>query len=108
MKYIKTYEHEEEGKYWLLPTDDRFYKSLKKIKCDDNYIQILLSLKIKEPFIFIGCNINIPVNKSNNGWGWNKYEGKKYDKWYKGYGYKFMGTVNMDYESEIIANKYNI
>ena len=114
MKYIKTFEHKITKKYWLVPTDDRFLKSLEKIKCDSKYIKILLSprvrdrlAKYKKPFAFIGYN-SFDADGLNTGWSWDKYEENILNQWYEERGYKFMGTVNMDYELEIIANKYNI
>jgi hypothetical protein len=118
MKYIKLYENRNEKLYWLIPTDDRFEDSLKKIKCAKSYSEGLLksvhqyTRKSDDPnfdnkYMFIGYNGKSRVKHSSSKWGWNPYYGKLYDSYYEEEGYKFAGMVNIE-EYELTANKYNL
>jgi len=120
MKYIKMFElfEPEEYKldnkyyykiYWLLPTDERFEDSLKKIKCDSKYMKSILQAKIykKSPYIFVGYDGSSTVKYLSSRWGWVGYNGELISDYYEEEGYKFGGTINM-HESELIANKYNL
>ena len=111
MKYLKKYEYynsdesDDKGSYWLLPTDERFKKSLKQINCAKEFIHAMLTNDTVSRYVFIGFNNN-NINDRYN-WGWNPYFGTMNDKHYDKIGYKFMGTINIpNYELE--ANKYNI
>ena len=86
--------------YWLIPTDDRFEKSLLEINCPGWDISFIF-LKNKDFFqeknyIFV-----------SSSWGWTPYKGILRCKGYEKMGYKFMGAINIpDYEFD--AKKYNI
>ena len=111
MKYLKMFEDKlyNESVYWLLPTDDRFEKSLMKIKCPVNRIILFLNnYNIKTKYIFVGYNANrVIYDVSNWNWGWERYRGYDNCDFYEENNYKFMGTINID-ESELAANKFNI
>lgn len=117
MKHIKLFESETHfSSYWLLPTDDRFEDSLRKIGCpDDVYNQKFKNnnniKKFKYIFIGYSCytyvfdyikNINNP-----DKWGWNHYNSTLSDPYYEENKYKFMGLVNIS-DFELEANKFNI
>jgi len=111
MKHIKQYENikniiydpkDTRRWYWLLPTDDRFEKSLRDIGCTSTWF--LDSERIKK-------NKYIFVSYINADWGWNVYKGKLTDDFYESMGCKFKGTVNIlghDPELEDPINKYNL
>jgi hypothetical protein len=86
------------GKYWLVPTDDRFMSALKKIKCNDplftEYDQ-----SNKGEYIYM-------TYKYNLGWSYMNYD-KFSIEWYEDYNYKYMGAVNI-YDGELQMNKYNL
>jgi hypothetical protein len=110
MKYIKTYESRNEKLYWLVPTDDRFEDSLKKIKCPKDVIYGMLNGIISDnnKYIFIRYNgKEISMILAANKWGFNPYKGELYDPFYEKEGYRFVGMVNID-EYELDANKYNL
>jgi len=116
MRYIKYFESTEKEKtYWLVPTDDRFEKSLLQINCNKKFIfDMLNNIKnMDDKYLFIGYNYdeNFGSNNSNYNrpgvWNWNPYKGKKYDDLYNEQGYKFCGLVNIR-EGELDANKYNL
>lgn len=107
MRYIKTYESTIK-KYWLIPTDDRFEKSMKEIGCDIGQLKSK-SLTgrdlIKEhEYIFVYYN-------SDNDWSWTNYYGELKDEIGEKNNYDFQGTVNIvgnDPEAEKATTKYNL
>ena len=111
MKYIKKFENKRNSKrkYWLLPTDDRFVKSLKQINCTDRKIRGFLdSSSLKEcKYIFVGYDNSNNNFNVDDKWGWNEHKNKLTDNYYEDNNYKFMGIVNID-DSELAANKFNI
>ena len=111
MKYIKEYESSEyNGKYWLLPTDSRFAKSLKDIQC------ALLDKKnfLKNNNIHKYSYVFIIYENDNallmNGWGWNPYKGKITDDYSENKKLEFCGLINMnvDQDMELISQKISI
>ena len=110
MKYIKLYEEDKwfipdiERKYWLLPTDRRFKKSLKKIDCSPIFIDSILKFresyhkKYNQKYIFIAKNDSV--------WGWMPYGEKNSDEFFNKRDYVFCGNINI--EDEMTAIKYNI
>ena len=60
MKYIKAIKEVKEiKKYWLMPTDQRFEDSLKKVGCDDQYDRknfLNNSYLRRNKFVFIGMS----------------------------------------------------
>jgi len=110
MKYIKTFEAVDYKIYWLIPTDERFKDSLKKINCSKYYLKTISGVrdsekKLNHDYMFVGYSEG--VNDMNLGWGWNVYIGKIKDAWYEEHGYKFGGTINIP-EFEFEIKKYNI
>ena len=104
MKYLKHFENKTYGgyvgKYWLVPTDDRFLSVLKKIKCNDPlYIKYGQSNK-ERPYIYLTYKYD------TEEWSYMEYEQDSID-WYEDYNYKYMGTVNI-YDGDIEAKKYNL
>ena len=109
MKYIKTFEDNNNGQYWLIPTDDRFEKSLTDLNVFPGFKDMCLkNYRIpKNYYIFVGYDKSKPTDK----WGWCKYEKNLKSEYYESVNLKYMGTVNIpDYELEmkISAEKYNI
>ena len=94
--------------YWLLPNDNRLKKALNKINCNKAYLDRVLTRPVYrlKPYLFIGYDGY--GNYEQSRWGWCEYEGTLKHDFYESEGYEFGGAINMDYESEIIANKYNI
>ncbi len=109
MKYLKQFEKNNQKMYWLLPTDNRFKKSLIQINCTERKIRSLLdSSSLKEhKYVFIGYDKTNYDSNIDFKWGWNEYRNKMTDDYYENNNFKFMGTVNID-ESELVANKFNI
>lgn len=100
MKYIKKYESSEyNGKYWLLPTDNRFAKSLKDIHCKEKLRFIKNSQIFKRPYVFL-----IYEKKSNraitDSWGWNPYYGKIFDEHCINNNIEFCGLINMNIDDD--------
>jgi len=110
MKHLKTYENEKnEGCYWLVPTDDRFKKSLIEIGCPRNKMYDYLNnpgYKIKK-YIFIAC-YNIDNKDDKKEWGWNEFSGELGDHIYDDVlRLPFGGIVNIE-DYELDAMKYNL
>jgi len=113
MKHLKTYEStEDNGMYWLLPTDERLQQSLIDIKCPSAKIEIFLDIPLlhKNKYCFI---IFYGMKSKRNDhlyWGWNSYNGKLFDPTSEKQGYDFQGTINLteDEKMEFTANKYNL
>ena len=108
MKHLKYFEGKTQCSYWLLPTDERFEDSLKKINCPE-YIMKLRFLHNHElrdgfKYAFIGCETN---SSHYSDWGWNTYKGELSDEYYEECKYKFKGLVNIE-EHELVADKYNL
>jgi hypothetical protein len=117
MKHIKYFEHKNDKKYWLLPTDDRFEKALKKIGYTigghhQNFLENhpLRGLK----YVFIGFDSDYDYE-----WGWMDDSPKSvYDihnindvksNYYENQGYKFSGVIDADeIQKALIADKYNL
>jgi len=113
MKHIKIFEDlfdnnlYDTRRYWLLPTDERFKKSLKKIKCTkDRTREFLINEQIKDMYVFIGYNPE-RGNTESDKWGWDKYFEYYNDGFYEKNDYKFMGKININ-DYELDANKFNI
>lgn len=110
MKYIKSYEQQniqpQPKSYWMLPTDERFLKSLKEIGCtNDALYELSFKLNyiknhhnINNKYIFISYN-NYPI-----GWAWMPFDRKDF---FEDANYKYMGAVNIP-EYELSTLKYNI
>jgi hypothetical protein len=110
MKHIKTFENTRYGSYWLLPTDDRFEKSLKSINCPKDVMESRFlynhDLRYYNKYVFIGRD-NISWGWNPYKWGWKPYKGEKSDDYYQRFKYKFKGMINIeDYELE--SEKYNL
>lgn len=114
MKYIKKFETQlyNQKKYWLVPTDKRFEKSLKDLNCPkdriDNYMRFVLPRALEDSihsnnYIFI---IYHPDYESLMRWGWDYYD-KLPDEYYSTNKFEFGGTVNIE-QFELDANKFNI
>lgn len=119
MKYLKKFENRIDKKYtdksyyWLVPTDDRFEDSMKKIGCPSDFIFNKLESGFSRYKYVLISHIGYdlvpkkPQENSNNRWGWNEYKGNIPDVFYSSIGYEFAGYVNMtEYELDII--KYNL
>jgi hypothetical protein len=120
MKYLRLFELFEPEKhkfnnkeyykiYWLLPTDKRFKDALKKINCNEYFMNELLTKTIyrESAYIFIGYTGTTPVTNIVTRWGWNEYKSELTDYYYEKYGYKFGGAINIpDWEFNI--KKYNL
>ena len=105
MKYIKTFEYDinTNSMYWLVPTDDRFENSLKQIECPDEKIELFLTNNEIKKYDYIF------IDYSYDNWGWNDYHGKMLDEYYENRNYKFMGTINIDYNDiDFAVNKFNL
>jgi len=121
MKYLKKFEDEDfteqdfqnlkderHNYYWIIPTDDRFEDSLKKLHCPKSFIEYRLRYnhilsKIDKYMIinFEGTDNDI---KNEDCWGWDYYKDIKF---HENRGDKYMGTINIpDYEFD--ADKYNL
>ena len=110
MKNIKKFESfTYQGEYWLLPTDERFEKSLKEIGCPKQQIFRFLSRLSRHlmgSFVFIGCRFN--NNPQARQYGWIKYDGGELkNDFYEGESFKFSGTINIE-EYELESEKYNL
>ena len=99
MKYIKKYESSKyNGKYWLLPTDSRFAKSLKDVHCKEKLQFIKNSQIFKRPYVFlIETKPNLGVM---SGWGWNPYYGKIFDEHCIDNNIEFCGLINMNIDDD--------
>ena len=105
MKYLKYNEYHSNRKfYWLLPTDNRFRKSLKAIGCPEvNILYFIKNEQIKKDYyVFILLD-----NTNAKVWGWNQYKGEPRDDYSEKHNYNFKGLVNIE-EYELAANKYNL
>jgi hypothetical protein len=115
MKHIKSFENSEEtkSKVWLLPTDDRYEKSLKSIPelryswreiLDDYDYNFLDESGYNPNYIYIGSS-------KTESWFWYDFseEGLNFLK-----NNIFMGPVNIskdEYDNailQLVANKYNL
>lgn len=114
MKYIRIFEkfdknNDKTSKYWLIPTDERFQKSLEDINCTDiNYY--LLNNQIPRNYYVFAAVTTIYTNSGDHeSWGWNEFDGDPKNWFYDEYKYKFMGMVNIEnLEMEIDIKRYNI
>jgi hypothetical protein len=94
------------GKYWLIPIDDRMFKSMRDINVD---MELILNLRKTQGFLKVMYNDGYMYMALSNGeWKYtatdNKYDGNlAYNHW----GYTYMGTVNID-DMEFNVKKYNI
>jgi len=108
MKYIKKFENiwDEDKFYWLVPTDNRFEDSLKKIGVGPDWCSKFLNNNklLKNKYIFIGRTTNI---KNDYYWCWMPYEGKIICNFYEEDKYMFMGDINIK-DEELDAEKYNL
>jgi hypothetical protein len=109
MKYIKLFENDLNPPvlptYWLVPTDDRFSDSLKKIGISDKFTEFLKYKEILEPYIYISYTPGYGLVK--DGWGMNPYKNGHGNSLYIEYKYIFGGNLNIPYY-ELKAMKYNI
>jgi len=110
MKHIKLYEEDKwfgipdiERKYWLLPTDERFEKSLEEIGSSPIFINSILNFK--ENYDKKYHQKYIYISKNDSGWSWMPYE-KSSEVFFNKRDYVFSGNVNI--EDEMTAIKYNI
>lgn len=94
------------GKYWLIPIDDRMYKSMMEIGVE---LQLILNLIKVRDYIKMTYNDDyIYMAVRDNNWEYtpteNKYDGNDiYNRW----GYKYMGPINIS-DVELSIKKYNI
>jgi len=107
MKYIKKFENaSDDNCYWLLPTDERFEDSLKKIGCDKEYMKVLLdsddNVRINE-YVFVLKD----TSRKGCKWGWDPYAGLLHYDYFEDAGYEFKGLVNIS-EYEFAMKKYNL
>lgn len=122
MKYLKKFEDVEEYKpknyygkhyYWLVPTDDRFEDSMRKIGCPQPYIRTKLYLDFLKDlkYIFISYNgyeSGLRNDNDTSRWGWNKFRNSEIpNNFYEKNGFTFAGYINIS-EYELEANKYNL
>ena len=112
MKYIKLYETNCIKRYWLLPTDNRFKKSLQDIGCSPAQIYTYLSneniFNDSKNFVFISYN---NCDNPSYEWGWNPFKNKLKDQYFETHYYKFMGIINItkdEIKYAILINKYNL
>jgi len=88
----------------LIPTDDRYEDSMRKIGADVEYSEYIKPfLKNKYAFIIYDTK----YNKERNRWCWNSYNDKLTDDYSENNGYEFKGLVNIP-EYELEAEKYNL
>ena len=101
MKFLKTFEDREfKGKYWLVPTDDRFEDSLKQIGIEKK--RMSYSHFFEEEIRNHGKYIFVSLNGE-----WDEYIGNIHNETYEDDGFEFGGVINIeDYELE--AEKYNL
>jgi len=104
MKYIKKFESNEENGYWIVPTDDRFEKSLIDLDVPSLDYYIYNERIPKNDYIYVVHN----DNKNMNKWGWDLYDGGNViDDFLESKGLEFKGTINIaDYELD--AQRYNL
>ena len=93
-----------EKKFWLVPTDERFVPSLKKLKCSKSFINYQSNNENIQltKYVYVGVGNRV----TGDDWSWSDYsEGGK--KAFIDLNYKYMGTINIeDYEFKI--DKYNL
>ena len=109
MKYIKLYESKkikdkEKSYYWILPSDERFFPSLEKIKCpkkaqkefrqDMQYIDM-------QKFVIVYYSAIEDINP------WRLASYSLLDLFEESEDYIFGGYINIE-DYEIEANKYNL
>ena len=98
VKFLKKFEDTEDteeykpknyyGKfyYWLVPTDDRFEDSMRKIGCPEKFINRKLEFDFSEyKYIFIsysGYDSGGMKYDDVDKWGWNNYDGEIPNKFY--------------------------
>jgi len=112
MKYIKLFETNLYDKrfYWLIPTDDRFEKSLREIGCSDGTIeQFENTLNLFEkPYFFIGYSPNGLFGHSDiEQWDWDEFQNNMTDADFEKHGYTFKGAINIE-QIELDTLKFNI
>jgi len=107
MKHIKIYErYNFSGCYWLIPTDDRYEDSMKKIGAPDRYIDRMSYFhKRAGKYVFIIYDEDYADEYKK--WGYNEYRGKLTDNYCEDNKFKFKGLVNIP-EYELEAEKYNL
>jgi hypothetical protein len=97
MKYLRTFEGTKNYGYWLIPTDERYNKSLDDIGCAPRFK--------KYDYAHIGLYIYM-VNTPDTSWGWMNYN--DYSREYLSKERcEYKGMVNIT-EEEIDQNKYNL
>jgi len=113
MKYIKTYENRDKSQdfIWVLPTDERFSKSLIQIGCPyDIVLEFTNNNFLREKYQFV--MINKHKNEKNEyNWGWNPLRIKDlhiYEKIPQFKGYLLTPEEIENIKIEIDANKYNL
>jgi hypothetical protein len=108
MKYIKTFERFNLKKFWLVPTDERFVKSLKDLGCSKSFIKYQSNNKNIQltKYVYVGIGNRV----STDDWSWAPDDiGEKEFR-----NYTYMGTINLteDEEMELKAiihmSKYNL
>lgn len=110
MKYIKKYEDIKYfGEYWLLPTDERFEDSLKKINCPIIFInRCLRNSDLRSySYAFIGFWYHQMLYNTEDAYGWVKYNGNIPCSFYVDAGFKFGGLINIE-KYELESKKYNL
>lgn len=122
MKYLRTYDNLNYGqKFWLLPTDERYFDSIDKIGCPRSFADVIRQTLFSEyksrnniNYVYISFNIN-NIDGMRGGYGWMPFRDDfNLNNFYKENGYKFMGMVNINDNEEFVIknshkfNKYNL
>jgi hypothetical protein len=111
MKYITKYEkYKPEKLYWLLPTDIRYWKSIKEIGCPLEYAKSVKN-GLNDEYVYISYNYSTTYM---DGYGWMPFENSIKSDFYEDDNYLFKGAVNLNKEEidKILMmedlKKYNI
>jgi len=115
MKYIKLFEYDLTTPvlptYWLVPTDDRFSDSLKKIGISKEFNKYLRNSLDKHPELltlpYLYVSYTPGYGLIGDGWGMLWYRKGGGERWYIEGRYTFGGNINIpDYELNTM--KYNL
>ena len=103
---ITIFENYNINKYWLVPTDERFVKSLQDLGCDKKFINYQSkneNIQLTK-FVYVGIGNRV----SSYEWSWSSYsDDGSGRKSFEDLNYKYMGTINIEYY-EFEINKYNL
>lgn len=108
MKHLKDFENK--NKFWIVPTDERFIKSLKDIGCSKKFIEYQSKNEniFKQKYVFISYE-SYDEFDSHNGWGWSTGAENLNNPKLSIYSntHRYMGMVNIE-DYEFISDKYNL